>query len=100
MLSSENAASGINLTKASTIIMIDPVYGKYQYRKDIEDQAIARAHRIGQKNDITVVRFIIKDTIEEEIYNETIAKDIENNMNNNYLDPINVSNDQIIDIDS
>lgn len=95
MLSSSNAASGINLTKASTIIMIDPVYGEYKYRKDIEDQAIARAHRIGQKNDITVARFIIKNTVEEEIYNETVAKDIE--LHNDLPVP---SDGQIIDIDA
>jgi SNF2 family DNA or RNA helicase len=33
----------------------------------IEDQAINRAHRIGQKNPVIVTRFISKDTIEERI---------------------------------
>jgi SNF2 family DNA or RNA helicase len=68
MLSSEKAASGTNLTKAGQIILLDPVYGEYDYRKDTENQAIGRAHRIGQKEKITVVRFIIKDTVEEQIY--------------------------------
>lgn len=69
MLSSENAASGINLTVANKIILIEPVYGDIQYRKDIESQAIGRADRLGRdKNSpIEIIRFIIKDTIEEEI---------------------------------
>lgn len=70
MLSSENAASGTNLTKASQIIFLDPVYGSPEYRKDIEGQAIARAHRMGQTNKVKVVRFIIKNTIEQEIHKE------------------------------
>lgn len=69
-LSSENSASGINLTCANKILLIEPVYGEYEYRKDIESQSIGRAVRIGNKQPIHVIRFIIKDTIEEEIYNE------------------------------
>jgi SNF2 family DNA or RNA helicase len=76
MLSSENAASGINLTVANKIILVEPVYGDSQYRKDIEAQAIGRADRIGQKKEIDVIRFIIKDTIEEKLLNESYNKEI------------------------
>ena len=69
MLSSRNAASGINLTMANKIILLEPVYGSSEYRKNIEEQAIGRADRIGQKSPIDVYRFIIKDTIEEDIIN-------------------------------
>lgn len=69
MLSSESAASGTNLTKASQIILLDPVYGSYAHRRDTENQAIGRSHRLGQKNILKVVRLIIKDSVEEEIYN-------------------------------
>jgi hypothetical protein len=31
----------------------------------IEEQALARIHRIGQKKEVTTVRFIVKDTFEE-----------------------------------
>jgi len=72
MLSSESAASGTNLTKASTVIFIEPIYGDLKYRKDLEDQAIGRAHRLGQKNNIKVVRFIIKNSVEEIIYNQNL----------------------------
>jgi len=68
MLSSESAASGTNLTKASQIILLDPVYGSYTHRRDTENQAIGRSHRLGQKNKLKVVRFIIKDSVEEDIY--------------------------------
>ncbi|NBO98867.1 MAG: DEAD/DEAH box helicase [Proteobacteria bacterium] len=66
MLSSTHAASGINLTVANKIILLEPVYGTSEYRKDIETQAIGRADRIGQKRPIDVYRFIIKDTVEHD----------------------------------
>jgi SNF2 family DNA or RNA helicase len=69
-LSSVNCASGINLTAANKIIFIEPIYGSKEYRKDIENQASGRANRLGQTRDIEVLRFIIKDSIEEEIYND------------------------------
>lgn len=69
-LSSINSASGINLTSANKVIFIEPVYGTKEYRKDIENQASGRADRIDQKNQVEIIRFIIKDTIEETIYNE------------------------------
>lgn len=75
MLSSESAAAGTNLTTATKVILLEPVNGSYEYRKNTEGQAIGRAHRTGQTKQVTVVRFIIKDTVEEEIYNENIIED-------------------------
>jgi SNF2 family DNA or RNA helicase len=75
MLSSDNTASGTNLTKATVIILVDPMSGDYKKRKDTERQAIGRAHRTGQKYPVTVVRFIIKNSIEEDIYNQNITED-------------------------
>ena len=69
LLSSCNSASGINLISANKILLIEPVYGSKTYRDDIEAQAIGRADRIGQKRPIDVYRFIIKDTIEEQLLN-------------------------------
>jgi SNF2 family DNA or RNA helicase len=65
LLSSKNAASGTNLTAANKIILVEPIYGTDKYRQDIENQSIGRSNRIGQKRQIEVIRFIIKDTIEE-----------------------------------
>ena len=69
MLSSERTASGTNLTKAENVILLDPVYGTYEYRRNTEWQAIGRAYRMGQTNQVNVVRLIIKNTVEEQIYN-------------------------------
>jgi SNF2 family DNA or RNA helicase len=75
MLSSGSAASGTNLTKASKVILIDPIYGDYKYRKDQERQAVGRAHRTGQTKKIQVVRFIVKNTVEEEIHKMNLVED-------------------------
>jgi non-specific serine/threonine protein kinase len=53
---------GLNLTAASYVLILDPWWNPFA-----ENQAIARAHRIGQKQNVTVVRFITKDTVEEKI---------------------------------
>ena len=79
MLSTENAASGTNLTEASHIIFMEPIKGDLAKIKSMEDQAIGRAVRLGQENQVHVYKLIIKDTIEEDIYNNKIS----NNNNNN-----------------
>jgi SNF2 family DNA or RNA helicase len=75
MLSSRNAASGINLIVANKIILLEPVYGNKEYRVNIENQAIGRSDRIGQNKPIEVYKFIIKDTIEEDIINNNVKED-------------------------
>ena len=68
MLSLENSASGLNLVQASHLILLEPVGRSAAETKAIETQAIGRAHRLGQKKHLTVVRLITKDTIEEELF--------------------------------
>jgi len=68
MLSSDSLASGVNLTKANQIILLDPIYGSVEHRKNVEFQAIGRCYRLGQTKNVQVLRFVIKNTIEEEIY--------------------------------
>lgn len=53
---------GINLTGADTIFLYD-----LWWNPAVEEQAIGRAHRIGQKNEVQVYRFITEGTIEERI---------------------------------
>ena len=53
---------GLNLTQASYVLLLDPWWNPFS-----EKQAIARAHRLGQKNKVNVVRFVSKDTVEEKI---------------------------------
>jgi SNF2 family DNA or RNA helicase len=67
MLSSENCASGLNLMEANKIIFIEPVYGSKEKRNDIENQAIGRVNRIGQNKAIEIIKFIMKDTVEENL---------------------------------
>lgn len=72
LLSSRNAASGINLTVSNKIIFLEPIYGTKDYRTSIESQAVGRADRIGQKRPIEIHRFLIKQTVEEDIYDDLI----------------------------
>lgn len=66
-----SAASGTNLTEATHVFLVDPMSGTAKEIKAIESQAIARAHRRGQEKEITIVRFLMKDTIELSNYLET-----------------------------
>lgn len=93
MLSSESAASGTNLTAATTVILLDPVYGTYEYRMNTEWQAIGRAYRMGQTKQVNVVRFIIKNTVEEEIYELNKAEDSKHNHKINLFES---SDDKIV----
>jgi hypothetical protein len=70
MLSSESTVSGSNLNNAEEVIFLDPVYGDKQHRLNTEKQAIGRVIRLGNKHKtINIIRILIKDSIEEEIYN-------------------------------
>lgn len=53
---------GLNLTKANYIIILDP-----WWNPSVENQAMDRAHRIGQKRVVSVIRLISAQTIEEKI---------------------------------
>jgi SNF2 family DNA or RNA helicase len=87
MLSSESSASGINLTKASKVVLLEPVSGDYEFRKNTEWQSIGRVYRLGQTKKVEIVRFIIKDTVEEEIYNMNKKADanIKNKLNISFV---------------
>ena len=75
MLSLKNAASGTNLTEATHIFFVEPIDAIREESKAIEGQAIARACRVGQKNKIMLMRILISDSIEEEIYRRYYNKD-------------------------
>lgn len=53
---------GLNLTAASHVILVDP-----WWNPAVEEQAIDRVHRIGQKKKVTVSRLVVRGTIEENI---------------------------------
>jgi SNF2 family DNA or RNA helicase len=53
---------GLNITKASYVLFLDPWWNPFA-----EKQGIGRAHRMGQLNKVNVIRFISKNTVEEKI---------------------------------
>lgn len=53
---------GLNLTAASYVVLFDP-----WWNPAVENQAIDRTHRIGQRNTVIAYRLLVKDTIEEKI---------------------------------
>ena len=53
---------GLNLTEADYVFLLDP-----WWNPAIEEQAVDRAHRIGQKKTVFTYKFIARDTVEEKI---------------------------------
>ncbi|CAL9242169.1 unnamed protein product [Arabidopsis halleri] len=60
LMSLKAGGVGLNLTAASSVFLMDP-----WWNPAVEEQAIMRIHRIGQKRTVFVRRFIVKDTVEE-----------------------------------
>lgn len=54
--------TGLNLTAAEYVFLLDP-----WWNPQAEEQAIARAHRIGQDKPVHSMRFITRNTVEEKI---------------------------------
>mmetsp|Transcript_22507 Transcript_22507/g.19470 ORF Transcript_22507/g.19470 Transcript_22507/m.19470 type:complete len:134 (+) Transcript_22507:735-1136(+) len=59
MISLKAGSTGLNLTVATNVYLVDP-----WWNPAVEDQAIERVHRIGQKKEVNVVRFVCEKTIE------------------------------------
>jgi len=72
ILSSTCNASGLDLTFIKNVIIFEPFNANFEYLKDIERQIIGRVFRINQKFNVNIYRLILKETIEEEIYNTMI----------------------------
>ncbi|KAF2190710.1 hypothetical protein K469DRAFT_697943 [Zopfia rhizophila CBS 207.26] len=60
LMSIETGSVGLNLTVANYVHLVEP-----QWNPSVEEQAIARAVRIGQTGPVTVTRYIVKRTVEE-----------------------------------
>mmetsp|Transcript_6948 Transcript_6948/g.14824 ORF Transcript_6948/g.14824 Transcript_6948/m.14824 type:complete len:130 (+) Transcript_6948:501-890(+) len=69
LLSTKAGGVGINLASATTVIIFD---SDWNPQNDL--QATARAHRIGQKNDVTVYRLITNNTYESEMFDRASKK--------------------------
>ncbi|CAN5187232.1 hypothetical protein BH09DEP1_BH09DEP1_7300 [soil metagenome] len=53
---------GLNLTRAQVVYHLDP-----WWNPAVEDQASDRVHRIGQKNEVNIIRILMKNSIEEKM---------------------------------
>lgn len=62
LISLKAGGTGLNLTAAEAVIHYDP-----WWNMSAQNQATDRAHRIGQKNMVSVYNLIMKDSIEEKI---------------------------------
>lgn len=62
LISLKAGGVGLNLTCADYVFVLNP-----WWNPKAEEQAISRAHRIGQTKNVFVYRFITTDTIEEKI---------------------------------
>ena len=62
LISLKAGGLGLNLTKADYVFLLDP-----WWNPAVENQAIDRAHRIGQTQKVFTYKFITKNTVEEKI---------------------------------
>ena len=62
LISLKAGGTGLNLTKAEYVYLVDP-----WWNPAVENQAIDRCYRIGQKNKVFAYRMICRDTVEEKI---------------------------------
>lgn len=59
LLSMRAGAVGINLTQANRIFLMEPCFNPA-----LEQQAIGRVHRLGQKRSVEITRLIVKNSVE------------------------------------
>ncbi|XP_059824631.1 chromodomain-helicase-DNA-binding protein 1-like isoform X1 [Hypanus sabinus] len=69
LLSTRAGGVGMNLTAADTVIFVD---SDFNPQNDL--QASARAHRIGQKRPVKIIRLIGRDTVDQLIYSRAMSK--------------------------
>ncbi|KAI9167016.1 Chromodomain helicase hrp3 [Paramyrothecium foliicola] len=62
LLSTRAGGLGINLMTADTVVIFDS-----DWNPQADLQAMARAHRIGQKRPVNIYRLVSKETVEEEV---------------------------------
>lgn len=62
LISMKAGGVGLNLVSAQDVVIFDPWWNPFA-----EEQAIDRAYRIGQVNNVHVYKFVVADSIEERI---------------------------------
>ena len=69
MIGTDAMSTGLNFTSANYVINYDDAWSN-----SLMDQRADRCHRLGQKDTVTVINFIVRDTIEERIKSVLISK--------------------------
>jgi superfamily II DNA or RNA helicase len=69
LISTAAGGLGLNLPSANRVIIFD-----FKFNPIMEEQAIGRAYRIGQKKPVFVYRFVMGGTFETNIHNKTVFK--------------------------
>lgn len=69
LLDAKTDSSGLTLVNATHVFICEPLI-----QTAVELQAIARVHRIGQTRQTTVWMYLINDTVEETIYEISVAR--------------------------
>ena len=62
LISLKAGGTGLNMTKADTVILYDP-----WWNPAVQEQAASRSHRIGQVNPVFIYKLLVKDSVEEVI---------------------------------
>lgn len=62
LISLKAGGTGLNLTEAEYVFLLDP-----WWNPAAENQAIDRAHRIGQENKVIALKYVCKGSIEEKV---------------------------------
>jgi SNF2 family DNA or RNA helicase len=83
LMSLGNSAAGTNLIEANYVVLVDPMQGSVEEARAYEMQALGRAHRQGQDQKVHLVRFVVRDSVEEELYTRNKSSGRTNNNNNN-----------------
>lgn len=55
--------TSLNLTVANQVHIVEP-----QWNPSVEEQAMARAVRMGQKREVTIYRYVLQNTVEQVRY--------------------------------
>lgn len=69
LISTTAGGLGLNLYGANRVVIFD-----FKFNPIMEEQAVGRAFRIGQKKETFVYRFVAGGTFEETVHNKTIYK--------------------------
>uniref|UniRef100_A0A8C4SRV8 DNA excision repair protein ERCC-6-like n=1 Tax=Erpetoichthys calabaricus TaxID=27687 RepID=A0A8C4SRV8_ERPCA len=70
LLTTQVGGVGITLTAANRVVIFDP-----SWNPATDAQAVDRAYRIGQKENVVIYRLITCGTVEEKIYRRQVFKD-------------------------